>query len=47
MSLQLAQKVLEHLKETGKAFCFLMTGELISREDCEKVIEKETTLSWN
>lgn len=47
MPLIQAQRILNHLNQTNQAFCFLMTGELITREDCEKAINEQTQLTWN
>lgn len=37
--LKFYQDVLEHLKKTNQAFCFLADGQIIAREDCENFIK--------
>lgn len=46
MTPQQAQRILQHLIRTNQAFCFLMTGEMITREDCEKILNSQV-LQWN
>ena len=44
MDLRKAQEILEHLIKTNQGFCFLTTGELVSREDCYKIIQQKTAI---
>lgn len=41
MSKELAIKILEHLKKNNMGFCYLETGQLVSIEDCEQVINQK------
>ena len=40
MDYEKAQKIYNHLLKTNQGFCFLeSTGEVVSREDCEKIFQ--------
>lgn len=47
MTLDLAVKAIKHMNEHKRDHCYLMSGEEVTREDCENVIKEHTTLSWN
>jgi hypothetical protein len=39
-----ACKISDHLLLTNQSFCFLPSGELITKEDCEKIIDEYNTI---
>lgn len=39
-----ACRISDHLLTTGQGFCFLPDGSMVTKEDCEKVIDAFNTL---
>ena len=45
MTYDTACKISDYLLKTGQGFCFLeSTGEMVTKEDCEKIINQYNTL---
>lgn len=44
MKIDQALKILNHLLKTNQGYCFLMDGQLISRDDCYKAIKEDLFL---
>lgn len=40
----LACKISDHLLKTNQGFCFLPDGSLVTKEDCEKIINDFNTI---